>query len=631
MPTLPYNTQDLLAKSAAMLANISPVTVNPTGLPVLPGQNLDNPTNTPQPQNTTVTPTTLSSTGTEKVITDNTSKIDNISNTNGTITNPDTGTATYKDGTPVPIQTQRSASGTYTAMDGQKYYNLDSTPVGTDPLTEQENKMIADAQMQSDSAFAQQLTNIKNKYDVLQKQQEESNKAYQGGIAESLFASGTARYSPTVAAGVTTTAVNYGIQKISELNSQMQDEINAAQQAKNSNDQKLLDKKLAIIDDLKNKRDAEMTKVNDNLVQQSNTLRQQQETKNNAADNDIRAAILEAQKGGATSEQITAMNEALKNHNYSAAVEAGGDSLSQSTGMPGEYNFYKKDAIAHGQTPVDFNTYQNMDANRKAKVAAAGVSPTGDILSPNTTKGESAIDMDARAILEGRNTAYNIRQTMGRSNQAATYMESLRTKINQIDPNFDYVLSDSGGKSVSTTYVQKAKASINTVLPNIQTMIDISNQVDRVGIKGVDALLQKAGIQIGNEKVTNMHQLQMLVGDELGVALGGGTMSDMKLTLGLDIVDPAQSAKVFASNMAITKGLLENRRDALNSLRYKSTTVGDSGVDTGTSDHVQQTEDQAKTKVIEYGKGNTANQDAIRKMTADGVPFIKQMQILNLQ
>lgn len=54
----------------------------------------------------------------------------------------------------------------------------------------------------------------------------------------------------------------------------------------------------------------------------------------------------------------TNMNDAYKNAGAWASL--GG------TGIIGEYNFYKADAISKGLTPVDFNTYQTTDANRKA-------------------------------------------------------------------------------------------------------------------------------------------------------------------------------------------------------------------------------------------------------------------------
>jgi hypothetical protein len=190
-----------------------------------------------------------------------------------------------------------------------------------------------------------------------------------------------------------------------------------------------------------------------------------------------------------------------------------------------------------------------------------------------TTKTTGSIHNDVQAVLEGRNTLYNIRQTMGRTNAAAAYMQQMRDQITAVDPNFDFVASDAGGKSVSTAYVQRATISINAILPNIDKVVALSDQVKRLGIAGVDKLLQQGNIQIGNQKVTNFVEAQKLIADELGVALGGGTMSDMKLQLGFDVTDPSVKPEVFASNMALIKTFLNNRIDALNSLRYKSSTV----------------------------------------------------------
>jgi hypothetical protein len=47
------------------------------------------------------------------------------------------------------------------------------------------------------------------------------------------------------------------------------------------------------------------------------------------------------------------------------------------TGSVGEYNFYAQQEKAAGKQPVSFNEYQNMDANRKMRIARAGTSGSG--------------------------------------------------------------------------------------------------------------------------------------------------------------------------------------------------------------------------------------------------------------
>lgn len=225
--------------------------------------------------------------------------------------------------------------------------------------------------------------------------------------------------------------------------------------------------------------------------------------------------------------------------------------------------------------------FMNKQTRTWTTVTGSGKSTDGG--TTNGTGTSNTIAGDVKDILEGRNTMYNIKQTMGRTNSAAAYMQSVRNQIRKVDPSFDFIASDAGGKSVSTSYVQKSTAAINSVLPNIGKVIDLSNQVQRIGVSGVDALLQKGAIQIGNQKVSNFHEAQKLIADEIGTALGSGSMSDMKLQLGFDITDPSVRPDVFASNMGIVKEFIENRKQGLNDLRYKSSTAGQGGSTEGGS------------------------------------------------
>lgn len=219
------------------------------------------------------------------------------------------------------------------------------------------------------------------------------------------------------------------------------------------------------------------------------------------------------------------------------------------------------------------------------KKAANAGSSSSNLLTTGTGSGivagvkvDPAISNDVEDVLSGRNTLYNIRQTMGRTNAAAQYMAKMRAAIKAVDPTFDFVASDAGGKFVSSTFYQKALSAITSVEPNIDKAIELSDQVQRVGVAGVDKLLQAGAIQIGNTKVANFHEAQKLIADEIGLALGQGSVSDMKLQLGFDITDPSMSAEVFASNLKLVKEFIDNRKKALQDQRYSSPTVdGTSG------------------------------------------------------
>ena len=207
------------------------------------------------------------------------------------------------------------------------------------------------------------------------------------------------------------------------------------------------------------------------------------------------------------------------------------------------------------------------DALRSLNINPAQASDGGVILPTNSggnviggvTIPSNVSAPDVKAVLEGRNSLLTIRQTVGRSKAADAKMQALRDTISKIDPNFDFVSSDAGAKSVSSAYVQRSKAAINSVLPNIDKIVELSDQVSRIGVKGVDKQLQNAAIQLGDQKVSNFHEAQKLIADEIGVALGAGSVSDMKLQLGFDVTDPSVSPEVFASNMGIVKEFIQSQ------------------------------------------------------------------------
>lgn len=245
------------------------------------------------------------------------------------------------------------------------------------------------------------------------------------------------------------------------------------------------------------------------------------------------------------------------------------DSLEQATAK------LKASAIYRKQTYIAPSASQLSAGLMQGLTTAKGMGIIAGVQVP------AAIANDVEDVLSGRNTLYNIRQTMGRTNAAAAYMSQMRSSIKAVDPKFDFIASDAGGKFVSSTYYQKSAAAINSVLPNIDKVVQLSDEVNRTGIASVDKLLQAGQIQIGNQKVANFHEAQKLISDEIGLALGQGTVSDMKLQLGFDVTDPSLSSEVFASNMGIIKTFIENRLQGLNEQRYSSPVTGGGGLTNG--------------------------------------------------
>jgi hypothetical protein len=132
-----------------------------------------------------------------------------------------------------------------------------------------------------------------------------------------------------------------------------------------------------------------------------------------------------------------------------------------------------------------------------------------------------------------------------------------------MNPEFDPAQYEMGFKYASNPKTRNALVSIDQVVPNINRMVDLSNQISRTDLPSVNALLSSAKFQLGSRKVSNFRQMQKLIGDELGIALGAGGMSDMKLQLGLDIVDPNLGPEQFFQSMANVKDFLQQRKLAI--------------------------------------------------------------------
>lgn len=244
-----------------------------------------------------------------------------------------------------------------------------------------------------------QIDGVKQTYMRLLQKQEVANQNFTGGttIAQNLYGMGNSLSGLGAIKGT----VDEGIAKITDIQSKMNSDVANMTQAFQSDNIEFL--KSAYESFANNQK--ELQSNLDNIQQQANAMEnaesQRRATQEQATDNDIRTAIGEGIKGGATGEQIAKAQEALANHDYTGAVTALGDSLANASGIIGEYNFYKRDAQARGLTPISFDDYQNKDANRKARVAAAGaaISAGTNMTSKQQTVFNSIIDKQNKSPL----------------------------------------------------------------------------------------------------------------------------------------------------------------------------------------------------------------------------------------
>jgi hypothetical protein len=102
-------------------------------------------------------------------------------------------------------------------------------------------------QANMDARTSATIQNIKDEYDILVKEQEQANKAFEGGVTTAGFVSGRARYAPEIQMGMVTSAVNQGIQQISKVQQKRAQLINEAEAARDERNYKLLSTKMDLL------------------------------------------------------------------------------------------------------------------------------------------------------------------------------------------------------------------------------------------------------------------------------------------------------------------------------------------------------------------------------------------------
>lgn len=531
-----------------------------------------------QKQTQSVTPTTLSSSNVQSTyVPEQKDKLNNLSQ-KGSTTNPETGQVTLPTGKTADLQLVRENSGTYTGIDGLKYYNWDSTPVsvssttGTDLLDPRSREILNKLQADSDALTSSIISNIKTQYENLKIQQKDINDRYQKGVDTAAIMGGTARYAAGTAEGMTASAMSYGLQKLSELDQKENEAILKAKQAQQDMNWKIASVELDKIEKIRQEKVTAATNLNNKLIEQNNQIRQQEETRNNAIDNDIRQAIVDAKKGGATPEQISKMQQGLVNHDYSAAVEAAGDSLQGATGMPGEYNFYKRDQIARGLPYVSFNEYQTIDANRKAKVAAAGASIAAG--TDMTNKQQTVFNQ----IVNQRNKSPLIM-----ANDRAVILKDLTNAVEQ----------DPSNAALQVSFIYGMIQALDTYQSAVR-----EGEINLVqGTQGLGEKLGNVVSQVEKGNPLNPSKIKEYVAVAKTLTNSISSASDKK-------------SNVFKAQ-AISNGIGKQWDEFENTARELNKT--------STADVANQTAEQIRQKVIDYGIKFPKLQKQAAQMEADGV------------
>lgn len=210
-----------------------------------------------------------SSTISDKIIPDAQKKLADMSQTGSKI-GPD-GNQYHADGSLAAApagSTYDEASGTYKATDGKTYgaaefYGTTGGPQDQDWQAVQ--AQFAPLKAQLDAATLSTVNAIHGQFDALRAQQAQFNTASQSARQRVLLQSGTSRYAPLDAAGITLAQTSYGLQQIANLNAQENTAISNANQAAADNNMKLMTQELSTAEDIRKQKQTEAQKISDQI------------------------------------------------------------------------------------------------------------------------------------------------------------------------------------------------------------------------------------------------------------------------------------------------------------------------------------------------------------------------------
>jgi hypothetical protein len=300
----------------------------------------------------------------------------NTTTSNTTTNKPDPTKTNNPANTDIITASEASAAGIdlskdYTYDSGNGYYVKNTSPSNVsnfDNDKRQINSTFSNMTGQMDAANSQLINSIMGIYQARIDEQKEVNRRYESDINTENIRGGTSRYSSGVASGILTTAENYGLQKVTELNAQM------ALALANAN-QSYLDKKYTVfldqrkeLNDLTTKRNAAIKDLHDQAL----AAQKEQQTKIQKTKDDITGIVKSASENGADQATISKISSSK---DLNEAISNAGSYLQKGTGDVADYLFYKNQAIAEGHTPKNFSDFMyEQELNKeKAKNNAGGL------------------------------------------------------------------------------------------------------------------------------------------------------------------------------------------------------------------------------------------------------------------
>lgn len=352
-----------------------------------------------------------------------------------------------------PQDAQLQPNGTYLYQGN--YYTKDqlASPENLAAISNTSNQ-----QKKYDDALQKELDAINKRFDLYRQQQQQVTGSGAAGAQNALLQSGAggrgsvAQYAAVTADARVNSIMADGQRALQELDSKRDQLLSAATLAYQDKDYELLSKLNTQIEGNRKEMLATAQKANEKVAEETKNAAKSQVVSDLYAQgiNDV-ASILsspEAKKLKLTSKDVSdilgdivppglddliktlrnngapqdVIQKVLSSGNINDAYKNAGNFAAGGTGIIGEYNFYRSQAEAAGQKPVDFNTYQNIDANRKIAIAKASSGGKTTVVDSNG----KVKTVDLKALNENQARDFTYAQ---RAQQASPTIDSITNDI----------------------------------------------------------------------------------------------------------------------------------------------------------------------------------------------------------
>lgn len=315
-------------------------------------------------------------------------------------------------------------------------------------------------------AQASYVDSIKKSYETRKRTMEDINMREQRSLQSFGISSGSMRRSASFQ-GVLSEQERQGVQRLSELDAEEARLIAEAERAYAAEDFKALSEKISLYNDNQSRKQSELENIQklameqNKLIQaEASRLAKQEADAQKDFEKSINDIVKDAISNMAPPEVIEAIRSAP---DVATALTSAGSYLQSGTGIVGEYLFYQRQAEQQGQVPVDFNTFQTMDANRKATIAAAtGSSGLNSKQTQNFLRITDKFQADPfiNNALKGETAIQIADQVLADPNNAANQLKALYVLVKNLDPDSAVREGEIALADQTQSYLQRFQTSL---------------------------------------------------------------------------------------------------------------------------------------------------------------------------